>query len=121
MKKSNNPSVSLVTFLTKKRCVYPRTQGVFDWLYFNSYDKSFCIKLFFCILLMGTGFAAQNTALAQGNEFPSRTIKMIVPTSAGSGSDTTARYFAEQLAASLGVGVVVENRPGGTASLQRWL
>ena len=49
---------------------------------------------------------------AQAPTFPSRPLKMVVPTSAGSGSDTTARYFAEQLATALGQPVLVDNKPG---------
>lgn len=51
-------------------------------------------------------------AAAQDAPYPSRPIKIVVPTSAGSGSDTTARFFGEQLAAALGQSVVIENKPG---------
>jgi len=44
--------------------------------------------------------------------FPSRPLKIVVPTSPGSGSDTTARFFGEQLAAALGQSVLIENKPG---------
>jgi tripartite-type tricarboxylate transporter receptor subunit TctC len=54
-----------------------------------------------------TAFGAQ----AQ-DVFPSRSLKIVVPTSPGSGSDTTARFFGEQLAAALGQSVVIENKPG---------
>jgi tripartite-type tricarboxylate transporter receptor subunit TctC len=54
-----------------------------------------------------TAFSAQ----AQ-DAFPSRALKIVVPTSPGSGSDTTARFFGEQLAAALGQSVVIENKPG---------
>ncbi len=45
--------------------------------------------------------------------FPARPIRIILPYTAGGGSDPFARVIAQQLAKSLGVGVVVENRPGG--------
>lgn len=48
---------------------------------------------------------------AQGT-YPARGLRIVVPTSAGSGSDTTARFFGEQLAAALGQPVLVENKPG---------
>ena len=51
-------------------------------------------------------------AWAQVATFPSRPIKIVVPTSAGSGSDTTARYFGEQLGVALGQSVVIDNKPG---------
>ena len=58
------------------------------------------------------GLAVVLPTLAQNN-FPARALRIIVPTTPGSGSDVTARYFGEQIAAALGVGVVIENRPGG--------
>ena len=58
------------------------------------------------------GLAVVLPTLAQSN-FPARALRIIVPTTPGSGSDVTARYFGEQIAAALGVGVVIENRPGG--------
>ncbi len=51
-------------------------------------------------------------ALAQ-DVFPSRGLRIVVPTSPGSGSDIVGRFFAEQLTAVLGQSVVVENRAGG--------
>ena len=55
---------------------------------------------------------AASIATAQGTIFPSRSLKIVVPTSPGSGSDTTARYFAEQLTTALGQPVVIDNKPG---------
>ena len=49
---------------------------------------------------------------AQAQDFPSRQIKIIVPTAAGGGFDITARVVAERLAPLLGQGVVIENRTG---------
>ena len=57
------------------------------------------------ITLAALGAHAQDT-------FPSRPLKIVVPTSPGSGSDTTARFFGEQLAAALGQSVVIDNKPG---------
>ncbi len=53
-----------------------------------------------------------SSAQAQGVDFPTRSIKIVVPTSPGSGSDTTARFFAEALTSSLGQPVVIDNKPG---------
>lgn len=64
----------------------------------------------FCTFL---GLMAVATfALGQAKDFPQRPIKVIVPFTPGSGSDTTARFFGEQLAGVLGQPFVVENRPG---------
>lgn len=51
-------------------------------------------------------------AQAQDAPYPNRPFKIVVPTSAGSGSDTVARWLGEQLTATLGQPVVIENKPG---------
>ena len=52
------------------------------------------------------------SAHAQQPAFPTKPLKIVVPTSAGSGSDITARYFAEQLTTALGQPVLIDNKPG---------
>lgn len=47
-------------------------------------------------------------------EWPDRPIKMVVPFSAGSSSDTIARIVAVKMGERLGQQVVVENRVGGS-------
>src|SRR5262245_8035109 len=42
-----------------------------------------------------------------------RTVRLVVPYTAGSPSDIPARLLAEQISRSEGVTVIVENRPGG--------
>jgi tripartite-type tricarboxylate transporter receptor subunit TctC len=44
--------------------------------------------------------------------WPQRTVKIILPLPAGGGTDLAARLFAEQLSRRWGQPVVVENRPG---------
>jgi tripartite-type tricarboxylate transporter receptor subunit TctC len=51
-----------------------------------------------------------STALAQG--YPARSIKFIVPYSAGGLPDTVARIYAQRLSERLGQSVVVDNKPG---------
>src|SRR5438093_11929577 len=49
--------------------------------------------------------------------YPSQTIKLIIPFTAGGGTDVTARLVAEYLAPRLGQTIVPENRPGASAAL----
>lgn len=62
--------------------------------------------------LAATLFATLFCATASAQDYPSRTITLIVPQSAGSGGDAVARLLSDQLAQHLGQAVVVENRPG---------
>ena len=67
-------------------------------------------------LLTGLGLAlAAAGALAQA--YPTKPLKLVVPFSAGSGTDIAARAVGEVLARSIGQPVVVENRPGAGGTI----
>src|SRR6478672_3278653 len=51
------------------------------------------------------------------SQWPTRSVRFIVPLGPGSGVDITARVIADKLAAKWGKPVVVENKPGGDAIL----
>lgn len=53
-----------------------------------------------------------SSALAQA--FPNKTIKVITPFPAGQGPDVLLRMVADKMTASLGQGVVIENKPGAS-------
>jgi tripartite-type tricarboxylate transporter receptor subunit TctC len=54
---------------------------------------------------------------ARADEWPERSIKLIVPYSAGGSGDIVARELAQKLTVSLGQSVVVENRPGASGNI----
>jgi len=71
------------------------------------------------LLAFGFGIAGSGGADAQvkAQDWPQRPVRLIVPLSPGTGTDITARLYAERLAARWGKPVVVENRPGPDALL----
>jgi tripartite-type tricarboxylate transporter receptor subunit TctC len=64
-----------------------------------------------CLAVLGLGLLV-DPAAAQG-DYPSRTVRIIVPATPGGGSDTFARMIAQHLGKELNQQFVVENRPGG--------
>lgn len=58
--------------------------------------------------------AAVGPTHAQDKQYPTRPVTIYVPFTAGSGSDTSARFFAEQLAKTFNGSFVVENKPGAS-------
>ncbi len=67
------------------------------------------------IAFLGLALAALTAPAAHAQtaaEFPSGTVKILVPFAAGGPTDVVMRILADQLAARWGKPVVVENRPG---------
>ena len=61
---------------------------------------------------------------AQAQDYPTRTIRLIVPLTAGAGADIAARIIAQRMNEHWKVPVIVENRPGaggtiGTAAVAK--
>lgn len=57
------------------------------------------------------------TAVQAQDAYPSRTITLVVPFPAGSGSDMSARLLAKDMSETMGQTVVVDNRPGANGAL----
>jgi len=68
------------------------------------------------LLIAAAAVFAVASATAQA-AYPAKVIKIVVPFTAGSATDIMARIVGEKLSASLGQGVVVENRPGAGGTL----
>jgi tripartite-type tricarboxylate transporter receptor subunit TctC len=66
-------------------------------------------------LAAGLALALSSPALAQ--DYPNRTIKMIVPTGAGGITDILARLVARSMSDQLGQAVVIENRTGAGGTI----
>lgn len=58
--------------------------------------------------------AAFGSAFAQSDTWPSRTITMIVPGAAGSGTDLMARELANRLGTVLKQSIIIDNKPGAS-------
>jgi tripartite-type tricarboxylate transporter receptor subunit TctC len=56
------------------------------------------------------------TAPAHGQDWPTRTVKVIVPFGAGSTPDAVARLVADKLQQKLGHPFVIENKPGASGN-----
>jgi tripartite-type tricarboxylate transporter receptor subunit TctC len=67
-------------------------------------------------MLAGVALGAAAPASAQDN-FPSRTVRLVVSFPPGGGVDAVARLFADKLTPMLGQPVVVENRGGASGTI----
>lgn len=68
--------------------------------------------LFAAATLLSVGLSAH----AQ-SDWPKQTVKLVVPFTAGSGTDIIARAVAEKLGTALGQTVIIENKPGAGGTI----
>lgn len=68
-----------------------------------------------CALLLLA--ASGGCTFAQGNSFPNRSVKIVVPFSAGSTADNVARSFTDRLSAKLKQPFIVDNKAGAGGTL----
>lgn len=69
-------------------------------------------------ILLALGVSLSATAFSQtAPVYPVKPITIVVPFPAGSGTDAVGRIFAVELGKILGQQVVIENKPGGNATI----
>jgi len=68
-------------------------------------------------LSLAVGALAWMSTNALAEDYPSRTVTIVVPFSPGGPGDLTARYLAQKLQAALGQPFVIENRAGANGVL----
>ena len=70
-------------------------------------------KLSVCAVASLAWLAGQLPTPVQADDYPSRTVSLIVPLGAGGAIDSIARIFADKLSRRLHGTVIVDNKPGG--------
>jgi tripartite-type tricarboxylate transporter receptor subunit TctC len=68
-------------------------------------------RLAVAVLGIAGGLCAGESPRAE--DYPTRSVTLVVPNAAGGGTDTIARVIGDHLSRQLGQGFVVENRTGG--------
>jgi tripartite-type tricarboxylate transporter receptor subunit TctC len=71
----------------------------------------------FRIVSLAAALAVTFACAAQAQDFPNRPVKIIVPYTAGGGTDAVARPLAQRLSEKWGQPVLIENRPGAGTSI----
>lgn len=69
------------------------------------------------VLLALTTALKVTTAIAQGSDFPTRPIRIVVPFPAGGPTDILARVVGQKMADQMGQPILVDNRPGANTSI----
>jgi tripartite-type tricarboxylate transporter receptor subunit TctC len=62
-------------------------------------------------------FLTAATSLVHAQNYPTRTVRVVVPYAPGGNTDFTARVIATKLTDVFGQQVIVENRPGGATNI----
>jgi len=65
------------------------------------------------VVLAALGIAALAPRLARAQQYPARSVRVILPFSAGSGPDTVMRDVGDKVSRAWSQQLVVDNRPGG--------
>src|SRR5258705_356271 len=71
----------------------------------------------FLIAFVMLGLSVISASGVRAQDYPAKTVRIIVPLAAGGLADILARTVAQQMTATSGQSVVVENRPGGAGAI----
>src|SRR5258708_2855380 len=69
------------------------------------------------VFALAVALCVAPSSAAPAADYPSQTIKIVVPFTPGGGVDVVARLIAPRLSESLGQSVIVENRGGAGGSV----
>src|SRR3954447_447762 len=72
------------------------------------------MKNYGCVVatVVVVGLAAASSVQAQSQDYPSKLVRIVVPQTAGGGTDTFARAIGQKLSERWGQSVVIENKAG---------
>jgi len=79
--------------------------------------RSFAMRFCWIVPLLAFGFVSPVLADEDSATYPSRPLRMVVPFAPGGGTDVLARIFGQKLGAMWPNAVVVDNRPGASATI----
>ncbi len=68
-------------------------------------------------ILLSAALVGLALGAAQAQDYPSRTVRLIVGFAPGAGADVSARLLAPGMSTALGQQIVVENRPGAGSNI----
>jgi len=74
-------------------------------------------QAFAIALVAGAGFAAAPVPAHAQQKYPSKPIRLVASTTAGSQPDGLARMIAQKMSENWGQAVVIDNRPGGSGTI----
>ena len=79
--------------------------------------REFSLAVVLAAALLPAAAAAQQKAVAGPGGYPTKPVRVLVGSPAGSGSDVMMRAVAQKMTERLGQSVIVDNRPGATGAI----